>query len=737
MNSAEAPTEILAALLWDVPALQAGSSSARDFSKALRGEGLGREESQEHAADALGRAARAVAFERSGDTQAAAELYAALEGDSDPWTQLFGVMLRAWSASEDGLEAITSAHSAVTGLVTNPELVARLLAKLATNAFDEGAMDVGTDFLAEAIELVPSETRLGRALAIEGLNVGLPYEWKEFQTPPPADPLVDYPWIEYASLSAARGSFAAAVDARSRRLWTFHWRAGRTPLDEAVSAEIQATWAGALWLRRPLRKQLGAQLLTGAAQAPEQWGYGVVMWTLGAGQHPARAFGLAEPHLTQSATDFIVRTVGESEAMARYAHRFLSVALEAWDAMSDNTFRWVVRRIEPQEGDHPIAQDTQRLWAAYAARMTESWRDDVMGKDQAVQASIVEHLTVDTVRRLPPAVRQMVFEATAQAAVDRARLDSPIVRVLAAATSGPLGASLESMLADKASASAIAHVAFDGAGDLLPSTAVTRARELLMSSVTKSADEARKGKVSFGPEDPRLSLGRLVAGASSNDQAAVQLLAQVATDATSPSEHILYARNALTLIRRSGKLGADAVPLLRDSEDPAGTFATHGDVSLELLQMARLQVYLSELTTDEVGAVAAGCRSQDARARQVAIAICAEALEVPAGDRADDALIWGLVSGLFDPHDEVVAASVSGVPQDILERHPAAGQVAVARLPRLIEEGNADVRTSVAMLARRWSQSEIDGLADHPVVRAILGQAVQDRSWAVRTAAQD
>jgi len=93
--------------------------------------------------------------------------------------------------------------------------------------------------------------------------MGLSYEWTENEPPLAPDPLVDYPWIEFDVLEAAQGTLAGAVEARSRCLWTFQRGAGKTPLDDAVAAEVQATWAGALWMRRPIRRQLGAQLLTG------------------------------------------------------------------------------------------------------------------------------------------------------------------------------------------------------------------------------------------------------------------------------------------------------------------------------------------------------------------------------------------------------------------------------------------------------------------------------------------
>ncbi len=735
MKGADAPPEIAAALVWDVPRLRAGSRSARDFAAALPGELERWWEPRQYGADALGRAAHGVARERASEPEQAAERYATLVGESDPWVRLLGLMLRAWSASEEGAEVITEARAAVKELDPPPELNARLLAKLATNSFDEGAVALGTELLAEAITAAPPQTTLRRALAIEGLNAGLHYEWSENESPLAPDPLVDYPWIKFDTLSAAQATFSAAVESKGRRLWTTQWRAGRTPLDDVVGAEVQATWAGALWLRRPIRKQLGAQLLTGAAATAQQWAYGVIMWALGSGKRPDRAYALAEPFLDEQASDFVVRTLAEAEIAPRFGHRFLSVAVEAWDGLSEDTLRWAVARVEPAAGDDRTATLTQRLWAGFAARLEEEWQPRFTGLTVPVRVSQLEMLSVDTVKRLSAASREAVFATATSALRHQQTVSTHLLRVLAAAAPNSLDDELREAISEKASASAIAHLAYHGHQHLLRPADLARARENLISGLREQSADARRGKVSFGPTDLRVDLGRLVSGSPAQDAdgEAIALVLKTAVDPSLPGEHVMHARMALTLVRQAGKLGDSDLRALHEADDPTGTLTEHGDISVALIRVRRLQILALDLTSEEAISVVGACRAEDPRVRQVALVTAGQAVGAGGEVAERDALVWALVGGLFDPVDEVVGSACGAFTAGFLAEHRAAGRVAIERLPRLLREGGVQLRATAAALAQRWAGGD-PHLASDPVVRSMLVEAGADRSWIVRTA---
>lgn len=734
MSSVSDHAEIVAALLWDVPRLRAGSASARDFAAALPGEPKLWWKPRHYRDDPLGRAARAVALERANEPDEAAKLYDSLIAEQDAWDRLLGLMLSAWSGTDDRSRVIADARAAVDEIQPSAELTARLLAKLATYAFDEGESESGKDLLAEAIDYAPDGSLLRRALTVEGYNVGLRSELAHDEPTLAADPLVEYSWIKADSLQAAQASLAAAVEARSRRVWTYQWGGGRTPLDDAVAAEVQATWAGALWLRRPIRKQLGAQLLSGAAVAPAQWGYGVVMWTLGGGNHPERAYALAEPALDQSSTDFIVKTLGEIEPSPQHSHRFLSIAVEAWDALSDDVLRWVIEHVEPTEGDDPIARETQRLWAGYAARLEDEWIAQYEQQSLRTRSALLEMLGIGVAKHFSQRAREAVFETAKAAVAEHANLSIQLLRVLAVTAPRSLDDDLRRVVGEKASPSAIASLVYGGYHQLLTTDTIGRARTSLIEGITAETEDAKQGRVSFGPADVRLDLGHLVAGTQSEEPEAVELLMTTAVDPELPAEHLLQARNALTLIRRANKLSATHLHDLHTAPDPPGTFPEHGGVAPELLRVSRLQVLALDLTPDEVISVVGACRAQDPRVRQVALVTSAEATGAPDGRPDGEALAWALIGGLFDPNDEVVESVVSGLGGEFIQRYRAAGRVVIERLPRLVKEGSMSLRAAVGDLAGRWSEQ--GDLGDDPAVRAILAQVQNDRSWIVRTTAR-
>ena len=154
------------------------------------------------------------------------------------------------------------------------------------------------------------------------------------------------------ALDAATDGLTAEVERNAERIWSWTIKfGGATPLEKAVGAEVEATWAGALWLRRPLRLQVGAQLLNGEATHPAQWGHGVVMWTLGGGKRPERIFRLAEPHLDQAAVELVVRNLHDTDWPRSGPYRLVTVANEASDCLSDDTLRWLVDLFEPQAGE--------------------------------------------------------------------------------------------------------------------------------------------------------------------------------------------------------------------------------------------------------------------------------------------------------------------------------------------------------------------------------------------------
>ncbi len=732
MSAAEPARVLVDALLWNYPALRRGSNAAQHFAAAMLGDVGPSEAKAEDGEQALWLAARGVEAERAQEFDVAEALFGELAGDEDPWIALSGLMLHCWSEGNSDTEAIASVREHLASLNPESELHARLLGKLATFAFDKAAIDLGRDCLSQAINLAPSGTALNRALAVEGLNAGLEYEWSAEQTIPDPDPLVEYPWIEATAYRAVETALTSQVEASGRGVWTNHFKMGRTPIDDAISAEVQATWAGALWLRRPIRKQLGALLLSGGAQTPPQWSYGVLMWALGAGSNPEAAFALSEPHLERESADFIVKTLAESEIAPRLSGHLLAVAVEAWDEISEDLLRQMIdAHPEPSADDHPIENELRRLWAGYAARLTEEWLPRFEEFDIATQVAMLEVIGTRMLSDLSDDAKRVVHDAIGRAIAGSLDFGTQLLMIYATSSnSEPPDEEMRTAIAERASASAIARLAQAEHSELLSDEALGRARAELLGAVRKESEDARNGSVSYGREDARLDLGRLIAatGGAPGNAEGVELLMAIATDQGLPPHHLLQSRTALTLVRRSALLTAAQLRVLHGAADPAGGFGGLDGVSHDVLEVSRLRILAAELTEEEVVALVGHCRSSEAKVRDLALATCADAAEASPSDGIE-ALAWSIVGGLFDPNDEVIENVAAIITPDFIHRYPAAGQVARSRFPALLDYGKMRVRATVRLRVKEWAEDE--SLADE-MTAALLRSSSEDRSWIVR-----
>jgi hypothetical protein len=575
-----------------------------------------------------------------------------------------------------------------------------------------------------AIDAAPDRSSLRRALKIEGYNLGLPTDQADlFSRPEPAraDDLVNLPWIDDLRLAAASGTLSDDIESRARGAWSFTMGFGQTRLDEAIAAEVQATWIGALWVRRGVRKQLGAQLLGGAAGTPEQWAYGMLMWALGGVHNPERALKIAEPHFDAEGADFVVKSLGEAVDSTHIATRLVSLAAEAWDLVSNDTLRWLVGRIPPQLGDVPPAPETRQIWTAYALRLTDEWARDYRKLDQDIRGALLDQLSPSAIGHFDTRTRGTIWsDAVASTEATDAWTMLPLLASLA--TEDSVDAVRE--LVDLHAPSHVVAALQGTYPSVVSANTAARALADLTEAVVLQNDEARRGKVGFGVSSVRIALGRLLASMSAVIDEQVEPLVATAVAEDLPSEYVLEARQGLLVLRRSQALSADFSHRLREARDVVSAAPTHGGLTEDVLRATRLAILAPAAVAAEKMVLLAAGRDGDARVRQVALMGCVEALEK---DR-DESLAWAVVSGLFDPADEVTVTALTGLTL-ITDGYPEAAAVAWARLPRLLDLAGRDVRVAVVDAAKRAMTA---GTPFDSHMERVVTRARHDRSWRVR-----
>jgi hypothetical protein len=230
------PAEALAALLWDAPALRAGSPGAQAFAGAF-----GAPPWNEPARDLglLGMAAHAVQLHRRGESADALSIMSALT--EQPGGMLLGLCLTGWAAPpEQAGPGLRDAAGLIDMASQNGEIRARLLAKLAGLALAAHDLGLYERCMRRSISLAPSGSSLAWRVAMDALGEGITVQ------EPPAQPVDGHydtltwlPWIWGTVADAAAEIAKERVKARGQSTWSYAWHAGRTPLDQMLAAEAR------------------------------------------------------------------------------------------------------------------------------------------------------------------------------------------------------------------------------------------------------------------------------------------------------------------------------------------------------------------------------------------------------------------------------------------------------------------------------------------------------------------
>jgi hypothetical protein len=716
--SASQDIAILAALLWDKPTLlRSKTPGARAFVRAL--DPPPHHEDLETEDAPLSIAARAIRFEVSGEPEKALEQYARLE-ESEGWASVLAGFLIAWSSIPADPAVIDGAVRATRELgIEDDSLRARLTAKLATYALDKGRGDLFSELLIEAADAAPAGSYLRRALRISRANLldERPLlEEEDFAIPAESDPLVDYPWIDDLALSAARAEVTEFVKTRASSPWSWSIRSGRTPLDEVVAAERQATWAGALWLRNPIRQQLAAQMLSDGAADAYRTLYALTMWVLSGGGDIERIVDFAEPRLDSGSADALVAQVEAQTVIPRIANGALpKVAVALWDLLSPETVDRLLMQLRPTAGPLAVDPEVRHFWGRTALSAPQVWQQRAVELDSPQQAALLEALPSTAIASFERSLAEKFASAGKQAGDAL----SPAARGALVLVRRRLGK--EPTIEGEAVAQITVEVALRDS-DALPNEAYETVEGLLREKRREEADAAQKGSMSFGGRTTAADISLVAQARGAIDPATVAELLSEAANGALPPDFRLASLLALARLAATD-LAAPEVPPIGERERPH-PFQAFMPVSIDLLRAARLAVHARRLELDDQVVVLTLTRHADARVRQIAIETAATFLSV----NSSEAIEAALLAGLYDPEERVLIAALGGLRRATLTRISA--DAVVQRLGRVYQEYGREVRAAAVRAAQARLRT-----AEDPRLSQIVERGAHDRSWIVRHAA--
>jgi hypothetical protein len=712
MSSAEPPilidARLRAMLLWEEPWLWSQDGGAEQWLQVLRLE-FPRVGMLEHE-DALSLAAHLARAGMLDDAATARSLRAQLEAIGDTGRLLAG-LISLWLDLEDRDRTAGTLEEVrqLIDRVEDEDVRARLLLRLSAFARRAAMPDTARDALVAMITVTDTSTRLGvvarRAAAAQGIEVPEFNPWSATDTP--EDQLLSLPWVLSNALEAAAALSAERLEHELRGVWDSSFHVGRTKLDDLLAALAQAEWCGSVELQRTIAQLASSHMLLAGNEPPPRTRWALKAWaTSGPGKQVAAAVNASEDKIDAAGAATLLREVREEGLSDERA--FLGVAAAVWDLLDDDGASELLQVLV---ASLPAPQTPQigGLIANLLWRSPGDWAAAFAAADGSVRSAMLEPLDPQHVDAMPARLR-----------------DSVIAHRREHSEEGPLDAALaivtdERLVGEPKLSPPAALELLSWRRDALPAEAIAKLVDAVAGEVRATLQKAAEGAWDMGDGQTHL-LGDLASYLPSRREDVIDLLLEVCRSEHAAAAWQFGALEALMLLRHAGHLDQQDLHRVRGLDIAPGRALFGEDIGASLLHAAQLRVLADSLFGEDIAWLATCARGPDAQCRLVAIAALADI-----GNLGIPAVQWTLVSGMFDPSDEVAARAINGY--TLAEGASSdANAVVRARLVALYESATRRLRQQVVVAAKRCRELELQEL---------LAAAASDRAWTVRREAAD
>jgi hypothetical protein len=671
---------------------------------------------EQMAEDLLGRAARGIWAEFSGEPDLAIGVYSELAESGDDDERLLGLCLLCWTDLDLDPARIDQARKEIERL-REAELKARLMMKLVYAAFEYKWDDQLPELLALARKWAPEDSLLAYAISGEDYNL-FGGEFPKFR------PAIVEPLTEQRSITSMLGDVACdalkkEIEERGRSPWLLSFSIGNTPLRQPYAAEMQARWAGAIWLRSEVQTQLSVHLLRGGAETPGDYASAVALWALGNGRQIPQVISLAEPHFDEASADFILTSLMRSDVLAlRFDDRMVETAIECWDLISEGTAVNLLNRLQPSATYHPVTKRVAVLYSLLALRAPTRWEERLDELTEEQVRAIVFAMTPAVAERVSLSAARHLYQAVLTAE----EIETDALPTVAALMSR-IGDMEEFEPGDVVAPQVIVRLARSGS-QMVGEAELRGVVEKLTSQIEREVEDARKGSGALKPENPMNTLASAVVKLGELPQQTRELFVGIVKDASLPRNMRYDAAKCLVTAVYRGVWDLDSEPELIESMPEAGAEGFFGSYSPSLIGAAKVELAMAGGKIEEyLPSLIALSRDPDARVRIDA----SEAAAIGRHHENHEFLEATLLSGLFDPSDKVVQRALFGfteLPPQLRATQTAFGQ----RLRELFSTRGREVRAAIAGLVGKGNLPE--GLREVKV--ELGGRAAKDRSFEVR-----
>lgn len=715
---------------WNVPAIRrADNRDAIEFVDTLRLRAGGNRGDNDRTPDTrvspLRRASLGLRAELSGDPELALEHYRKIS--RLPGVRgLLGQLLIAWmtDATPADFERVEARLRGLGGPGVR-DLTARVHCRLAGWSLDHGWSDLAHHHFELAQRSAGKELgfQLGEIGHWFGTNRYIHFRAKRGNT-------IRFPWILDFVDDAARMSVESQFKESFKSPWTRTWTVGAASVEgtEIQSAEMQASWAGALWLMPTIQRQHAAHILNKSSD-PTDISRAIALWVRGGGSNADRLIGAYEGHLTAEAVSNLLVDQLHAGRSVTNSSTWLEACRSLWSEMPEHLVDSMVEEYPGPAEDirsHGDAASELTLFARLLSRSPSAERV-VEGLADAQLGLLLRVATAELLGLLSE--DSLLRGLTAALSDENDEWKSTGWSELAFAwTLLPPGDrdELRQLFVERTPEWLVAIVAAV-AKELFPSKYLRRQLDREIASAQQDITDAAKGMFTGRSVEPATSIAWLTYRTGSRHELAETVLIRLATDRRVDAHQRQAALDSLTMLAREGLLDEEKVSAafgpvkqvswVRMTDDPAT------DQRYEDLLRAVLQVSFGYDSSFD-GILLSGSRDPNTRVRHLAVDT---ARWLSLQGKASPAVDAALLGALYDPHPSVQAVAVPALWRGEFTSR-ALREAAQRRVVELWPTAPLELRRVIAREAREPE------FAEDEVVRYLAERCRSDRSVLVRRA---
>jgi hypothetical protein len=673
----------------------------------------------------LRRAAEGLQAELSGDVQVAREHYEVVAKRTG-LPGVLGALLIAWmpGATDRDFARVERKLATLTGPGSR-DVVARSHCKLATWAIDHGWSDLSIHHFREARRHAGKDLRM----TLDGIGHWFGDDRVVYVNQTRSD-MTTFPWIDRGVERAARNfvekSLRDSIESPYSRTWSFGIQAVEG--HDIQSAEMQASWAGALWMLPHINRQHAALILANSNQ-PDDVARAIALWAKGGGKDSDKLVSVKESALTEATIeDLLVKQLHEGRSV-RDRDAWLDILHALWAELPDRLVEdFVGGYVGPTLGMSRHSGTGAKELSLFGKLLVRSGQGvrKVYSFSEWEVGLLARSMHPELLSELPPRLPERLLSAGISEPVvaDEEWADVGWASLLTCWTllDDVTQAQYREALLDALPDSSISTAAVVAPG-LVPEQRLEDRLRLTIRLLAAELVDSKKGSFTGWGTHPAIDLARLAIARGHIGDGPVQQLVAIATAPTTTPMQRRPCLAALTSLARERLIERSQVEMAFRPVSVHSVMTDDADVDQRLEDVTRLTLMV-QFGYDEAAAEApllAASRDPDTQVRTLAVGAVSDLSVQGHTSPSIDATLLG---ALYDPNPQVQARAIPALWGGHFESE-ALLDVARSRVAEIFPTAHRALRVAIAQHVAEYDTND-------PSTKSLRRSSTYDRSWIVR-----